>query len=482
MDSCLKQPLPIYVDMDGTLVKTDIAQELLLQSCKSLTGISKLISLVASGRSYIKHHLANSMDFSAEYLPYNEDVLHYLKTEKEKGRALILATASDGLIANKVAEYLQLFDAVIASNPGNNLKGTKKLTAILEHCEHGKFEYIGDSKSDYPIWKQATACGFVNRGKRLDVDVSDKTVSFNANHRDSVTKHLIEAMRPHQWAKNLLIFLPIFFAHQYFNPQAIVAALVLFVCFSLSASSIYIVNDLLDIESDRQHKRKKNRPFAAGKLIPHEGVLLAFTLLAIAFSIAFLFLNLKSILVLMAYLVITNTYSFYLKNYSTIDVITLTLLYTTRIFAGGVATGIAISPWLLNFSLFFFLSLAYMKRYIELAKSDSDGRLPGRNYHKDESDVILTTGIVNGGIAVFTLSLYLNSDFVISSYSSPGLLWLVCPVLLFWVYRAWMWTKRNKIDDDPVVFALKDKISLLAATLILCLVVIARFVDVERFL
>jgi 4-hydroxybenzoate polyprenyltransferase len=468
--------------MDGTLVKTDIAQELFLQSCKSLTGILELLSLIPKGRSHIKHHLANSTDFSAEYLPYNEDVLDYLKTEKQKGRELVLATASDGLIASKVAEHLQLFDAVVASNPGSNLKGRKKLTAILEHCDQGKFEYIGDSKSDLPIWKQAAACGFVNRGKRLEKGVPDKPVSFSTTHREKVTKHLLEAMRPHQWAKNILIFLPIFFAHQYFNPQAIIAALILFFCFSLSASSIYIVNDLLDIEADRQHKRKKNRPFASGKLIPHEGVLLAFTLLAIAFSIAFLFLNLKSVLVLLAYLVITNTYSFYLKNKSTIDVITLTLLYTTRIFAGGVATGIAISPWLLNFSLFFFLSLAYMKRYIELAKSDSDRRLPGRNYHKDESDVILTTGIVNGGIAVFTLSLYLNSDFVISSYSSPGLLWLVCPVLLFWVYRAWMWTKRNKIDDDPVVFAIRDKISLLAATLIVCLVVIAKYADVEGYL
>ena len=475
--------IPIYVDMDGTLVKTDIAQELLLQGLKSWSQLTRLCRLAFSGRSHIKHFLAQNNYFSAGALPYNTEVLDYLKAEKEKGRKIILATASDELIAQRLVEELNFFDAVIASSPGKNLKGKRKLEAIQEQVGEGEFEYIGDSGADYPIWQAATRSGFVNPPKpALLIETEPEKVSLNVVNRPSIFRSLLKAMRVHQWAKNSLIFVPLLFSHSYSDPQLVFLAVITFIVFSLCASGIYLINDLLDIEADRAHERKKERPFAAGDLLPTAGVMASTVLIMLAFSSSIVFLGVKTSLVIGIYFVLTNLYSFYLKHYSTIDVITLTCLYTLRIIAGGVAISISLSPWLLNFSLFFFLSLAYMKRYIELSINKKLGKSNSRRYEVGEMDVIMTTGLVNGGLAALTLTLYLNSPFVIDSYASPQVLWLVCPLLMFWIYRAWMWAKREKIHDDPVVFALKDRISLLTVGLAGALIIVSKFIDVGAIL
>ncbi len=483
MESLLQKQMPIYVDMDGTLVKTDIAQELLLQCLKKAELLSQLAVKVFTGRSYIKHFLAENTEFSAERLPYNDSVIKYLKEEKAKGRPIILATASDHLVAEKVADHLEFFDDILASRPGSNLKGVKKLCAIKDHSMGRGFEYIGDSKADYPIWEAADRSGFVNppnnpekivpQADRRTVDINDSINSFNV---------LLKAMRPHQWAKNLLVFLPLFFSHTYFNMSELLATVLTFFSFSFCASGIYLINDLLDIESDRNHSSKKSRPFAAGKLSPLKGVAASIVLISSALIGCFYWLDSKVFTVLLVYIFITNLYSFYLKNYSTIDVITLTILYTIRIIAGSVAAGIILSPWLINFSLFFFLSLAYMKRYIEVSRHSKLGKLSGRNYLSDELGIIMMIGIVNGGVSVFILTLYLNDSYVLETYLTPHLLWLICPLLLFWIYRAWMWAKRGKIDDDPVIFAVKDKISLFTAVLIGGLFLSAKYFDLTSTL
>lgn len=482
MTSVDSSRVPLFVDMDGTLIKTDIAQELLVQSFKSWSHITHLAKLALSGRSHIKRFLAENNEFSAELLPYNEEVVDYIKAEKAKGRKLILATASDEIIATQVASHLGLFDDVMASSPGSNLKGKNKLLAIKE-SSNGEFEYIGDSNADLPIWAEATASGFVNPPKpAANIEKDSEKISFSLINKPSTLKTIVKAMRPHQWAKNALVFVPLIFSHSYTDPRLILLALTTFFAFSLCASAIYIINDLLDIEADRAHTKKRKRPFAAGSLTPVKGVITSFILLAIPLIFCSVYLSYKVTFVIVTYILLTNLYSFYLKHYSTIDVITLTCLYTIRIIGGGVAVSASLSPWLLNFSLFFFLSLAYMKRYIELSSNKSGKKLSGRNYDVGEMDVILTTGIVNGGLAVLTLSMYLNSDFVISSYMSPQVLWLICPLLMFWIYRAWMWAKREKIDDDPVVFALKDRISLVTVMLTGMLVIVSKFLDITTLL
>jgi len=475
--------IPIYVDMDGTLVSTDIAQELILQCFKKFDLLSKLAPLVLSGRSRIKRFLADNTEFSAEHLPYNQVLIDYLKKEKSQGRKIILATASDKLIAEKVAKHLEFFDDIIASEPGSNLKGKHKLKVIKEHSGSAGFEYIGDSKADYPIWKEADKTGFVNVSADPNIIVPDTTKhSIHIDDQGSALLAFLKAIRLHQWAKNLLVFLPLFFAHLYFSSSAWFSAGLTFLVFSLCASGIYLINDLLDIEADRRHATKRNRPFAAANLRPIVGVLASFSLIILSLAVCFFLLNIKVFFVLVIYMMITNLYSFYLKDYSTIDVITLTTLYTIRIVAGAVAISVALSPWLFNFSLFFFLSLAYMKRYIEISRYAKEGRLSGRNYSADETDVIMTMGIVNGGIAIFTLTMYLNGEYVLSSYLWPELLWLICPLLLFWIYRAWMWAKRDKIDDDPVVFAIKDRVSLITVALVGLLFVLAKYVNLNLVL
>ncbi|WP_086934328.1 UbiA family prenyltransferase [Agarilytica rhodophyticola] len=475
--------IPVFVDMDGTLVKSDIAQELLLQSFKNINQLKHIFTLCFSGRSHIKRFLAENNEFSASLLPYNQEIIDYLQQQKAAGRKIILATASDEIIAHKVAEHTGLFDDVIASTPGSNLKGENKLKAIKAYSSDKGFEYIGDSTADFPIWKDADKSGFVNPPKPANkIEKNTENISIEVNNKISTSKALIKAMRPHQWAKNALVFVPLIFSHSYTDASLLLLALITFFVFSFCASGIYIINDLLDIEADRMHTSKKKRPFAAGDLLPVKGVFVSFFLIAIPLLISAIFLGFFSTLVFVTYIILTNLYSFYLKHKSTIDVVTLTCLYTIRIIAGGVAIGASLSPWLLNFSLFFFLSLAYMKRYIELSGIKRNGKLNGRNYDVSEMDVILTTGIVNGGLAVLTLSMYLNSDFVTSSYASPQVLWLICPLLMFWVYRAWMWAKREKIDDDPVVFALKDRISLVTVALTGALVIISKFIHINTFI
>ncbi len=478
MEPLFQKQMPIYVDMDGTLVKTDIAQELLLQCFKKAGLLSRLMSVLFTGRSHIKRFLAENTEFSAERLPYNDDVIEYLKVEKSKGRPVILATASDYIIASKVADHLEFFDDILASKPDSNLKGVNKLSEIKAHSMDKGFEYIGDSRADYPIWKAADQSGFVNppdNPAKIVPDLARRTldIKYPANSY----KALLKAMRPHQWAKNFLIFLPLFFSHTYFDTNELFATVLTFFLFSFCASGIYLINDLLDIEADRSHSSKKRRPFASGKLSPLKGVIASFFLILSSLTLCFYFLDIKVFAVLLIYIVITNLYSFYLKNYSTIDVITLTVLYTIRIIAGGMAAEIILSPWLINFSLFFFLSLAYMKRYIEISRHSQSGKLSGRNYLSDELGIIMMTGIVNGGISVFILTMYLNDNYVLETYLTPHLLWLICPLLLFWIYRAWMWAKRGKINDDPVIFAVKDKISLITAALIVLLFLFAKYID-----
>lgn len=481
-DSVQPDLLDLFVDLDGTLIAGDIAAESLVRSGRRMSSVRAAIrAFFAGGLAALKHSLAQTSAPGIATLPYRPAVLDYIRTARSQGRRVILATAADITIARQVAEHLGLFDDVIGSVPGRNLKGEAKLAAIKD-IARGPFEYLGDSDADIPIWQAARKSGFVNpsAGARQQMARTPDAVSIHVENEMSRLTALVRAMRPHQWSKNVLIFVPILFAHEYMYLDIVWAGLLAFVSFSLCASGVYLVNDIVDIEADRRHATKHKRPFAAGHLTVSHGLVAATILFVGSLVFAFALVNTLFGLVLTGYAMLTTAYTFCLKRYSTIDVVALSLLYTVRILAGSAATLLTPSPWLLSFSLF-FLSLAYMKRYIELdgivLSEQVNVRLPSRNYYASELQLVLTFGIANGALSILTLAQYVNATTVESFYTTPVMLWLIVPIMMFWIYRSWTWASRGKIGDDPVVFALSDQISRICVAAVLCVIVAARFAD-----
>lgn len=287
---------------------------------------------------------------------------------------------------------------------------------------------------------------------------------------------MIKALRPHQWVKNVLLFLPLLMAHQLGDRTAWTAAVLAFVCLSLAASGVYVTNDLLDVESDRQHPTKRLRPFAARELSMGAGLVMGPGLFAAAFVIAWLFLPPLFVAALALYVVTSSSYSLRFKRVMSLDVLVLAGLYALRIVAGGLATGIDVSPWLLAFSMFFFLSLAVMKRYTELDRlleagaSLSQSR---RGYKGMDMEVLRSVGPMSGYLAVLVFVLYINSDKVVSLYSHPDFLWLIAPLMLYWITRIWILAHRRQVDDDPIVFAVRDPMSYLVGLLVALLAILA---------
>ena len=484
-NSIQSDTLDLFVDLDGTLIAGDIAQESLAQATRDPQVFrDAVLGYVSGGLSGLKRSLAENAAPDVATLPYREEVLDYLRVARNSGRRIVLATATDITIARQVAAHLGLFDDVIGTVPGRNLKGAAKLEAIREMAQ-GPFEYLGDSDADIPVWRFAEKSGFVSPSPaaRREMERSADSVSFQLDKEMTTAAALIKAMRPHQWAKNVLVFVPILFAHEYMHFDVLVAGILAFVCFSLCASGVYLINDIADIQSDRRHATKHKRPFAAGHLSIRHGLMAAVVLLASAVFGAFILVNVLFGVVITGYAILTTAYTFLLKRFSTIDVVALSLLYTVRILAGSAATLLAPSPWLLSFSLFFFLSLAYMKRYIELDGISSteveDVRLPSRNYYASELQLVLTFGIANGALSILTLAQYVNSTSVYAYYATPFMLWLIVPVMMFWIYRSWTWASRGKIGDDPVVFALRDNISRVCVATILLIIITSRSVDIS---
>lgn len=476
--------LPLYVDLDGTLVHTDVAQELLVAAlARPRNWAPVLRAWRHHGASGIKRAIWAPDGFHPALLPYDETVLDYLRQARAQGRRIVLATAADRELAETIAVHLGLFDAVLASEPGANLKGTAKLDAIRADSG-GAFEYLGDSAADIPIWRAAQRAGVIrpDAAARAERDTLGGRLSLVTDPPPPAWRGLLRAMRPHQWAKNALVFLPLLFAHLYTDMGALLMATLGFVAMSLMASGVYLINDLLDIPADRRHRSKRHRPFAAGVLRPVQGVAAAALLLLAALGLGFGAVGLPFGLVLLLYFAMTTVYSLALKRFSTIDVIILSLLYTVRIVAGAAACDVLLSPWLLTFSLFFFVSLAYMKRFIELEAVTEDAKLPHRNYWGAELASVQIFGIANAAVSLLTLAQYINSPTARETYGARDILWLTVPLMMFWIYRSWMWAIRGKVGDDPVVFALKDRISQVTLLAVLLVLVAARQFEFTGFI
>jgi 4-hydroxybenzoate polyprenyltransferase/phosphoserine phosphatase len=474
---------PLFVDLDGTLVATDTLQEVLLLGLRRrpLALFRALRQLMRRGRAGMKQVLsAEDLYPDVALLPYRVEVLRFLEEERKRGRMLFLATASHASVARRVADHLGLFDGIVATETDVNLKGVAKLEAIERLCADrgwGTFAYMGDSSADLPLWthaQEALVVGGVRlpRGPQGDDPRVERRFEVPGRRLGALAK----ALRPHHWLKNLLVFLPILLAHTWGDPRKVLAAALAFVAFSLVASAVYVTNDLVDLDSDRRHPSKRRRPFASGDLPVSFGPPLAVGLMLGGLVLAWLALPIEFVVCLLGYLVLTVGYSFWFKGVLLVDVFLLAGLYTFRLLGGGYATTTPISEWLMAFSGFFFLSLAFAKRYAELRNLREAGastRAPGRSYLTADLGVIETVGPTSGYVAVLVLALYINSSQVALLYTNPLGLWLLCPLVLYWITRVWFLAQRGDLHEDPVIFALHDPISLVTGLFAAALVMIA---------
>jgi len=452
----------LFVDMDGCLIKTDMLYESFFALLKSNFLHCLLIPFwLLRGKAYMKEMISQRVNLDVESLPYNNKLIDFLKTEKNNGRTLILATASNHILAKKISEYLGLFTDVISSSIDENISGKRKLKKIQAITNGQPFEYAANAMIDIHIWKHAEAAILVNPDRNVEKSARlVTTIKHIFDERNTRLLRYIKAIRVYQWMKNLLIFVPLFTAHQFTNIPLIINGIIAFAAFSLCASGVYVLNDLLDLPADREHPRKRLRPFASGDIKLSHGILLACLLPAIGLGLA-LFLSPDFFGILFLYLFMTTAYSVKFKAHAIIDVLLLAGLYTIRIFAGAIAIDVVLSFWLLTFSMFIFLSLALVKRCSELIMLSNANRKEssGRGYHISDLDLLKMMGVSSGYLSILIVALYIDNPTVTQQYSHPQLLWLLCPVLLLWISRVWLKTVRSEMHDDPLVFAIKDKVS-----------------------
>jgi 4-hydroxybenzoate polyprenyltransferase len=480
----------LCVDLDGTLVKSDTLHDSALAVARHHpAALLKLPGWLFQGKAALKHHLAGITKLDVAHLPYNRELLQYLEQQHAAGRPIYLATAADADTAHRIADHLGLFTGVLASDGKLNLAGKNKLAAFRSQFGDN-FSYIGNATPDLTLLQNCKEPMVANptSGLRAALRKARITPVHTFSETASPLKAWLKAIRLHQWAKNVLIFLPLLLAHLR-APGLIVGAAVAFLSFGLCASATYIVNDLLDLEADRQHPSKRRRPFASGDLSALAGVavvavflaaslalalLVPYVIAAISPSSSLLFPH-KFLVWLGIYFVTTLAYSLRLKRAVLVDVIVLSGLYTIRILAGSAATGVGVSTWLAGFSIFFFLSLAFVKRFAELENLRERGGATagGRGYHVADIEQLRSFGSASGYASVVVLTLYISNLDAAQLYGHTNRLWLLVPVLLLWISRLWLTASRGELNEDPVVYAITDRRSLLLGVVVIAIVLSA---------
>lgn len=465
---------PLCVDLDGTLCRSDTLAEAFFALLKQQPWVLLLAPFwLLRGRAHFKQQLSVRVELSLASLPWHEDLLAWLRQQHASGRELVLCTGADARIAEAVSAHFGIFSAVLASDGQRNLVGAAKREALVARYGERGYDYAGNEALDLKVWASAGAAIVVGASPALLAQAGQLApveISFSVQPIPAF-KLWRKALRLHQWVKNSLVFLPLLLAHRY-ELLSLAEATLAFVAFSLCASSVYLLNDLLDLEADRGHPRKRRRPFASGALPLSQGIIASLLLLLAALALAS-YSQPGFLLYLSGYYLLTLAYSINLKRKPLVDVMTLAALYTLRILAGGAATALPVSFWLLAFSMFLFLSLSVVKRYAEmhLIKANSGDTAPGRGYHIDDLPLLRNFGIASGYAAVLVLALYVNSPESLLGYRHPHWLWLLCPLILYWIGRVWLLTHRGEMQDDPLVFALRDGnsrvIAVLAATVLL---------------
>lgn len=464
--------IPLCIDLDGTLIRSDLLVESALDLLrKNPFYIFHFALWLLGGKAHLKRRIAERATLDVETLPYDDRILAWMRREAER-RPVILCTASDQMLADAVATHLGGFAAVLGSDGVQNLSGRHKARVLCDRYGEGGFDYVGNGRIDLAVWRRARHAVVANAGSGLVREVeTHKKVEKTFELRQLSWRTWGKALRLHQWLKNLLLFLPLLAAHRVFDPNSILQGGLAFISFGLCASGTYLLNDLLDLQADRRHVRKKLRPLASGAL-PLSWALIAaplFTLLAFGLASA---LSVSFVAVLLLYLVLTLAYSFRLKRVVMLDVVVLAGLYTVRIIAGTVAIRVKYSFWLLAFSMFLFLSLAMLKRYTELLVLQTGRQriVSGRGYTVDDLPLLQSLGSSSGYLSVLVLALYINSTASVALYHHPHVLWLLCPLLLYWISRVWVVAHRGQMHDDPVIFAITDRVSIAVLALVILVV------------
>jgi 4-hydroxybenzoate polyprenyltransferase len=469
-ESVQDRDIPLCIDLDGTLIRSD----LLIESALNLLRRNPLYVFrfgvwLLRGKANLKRQIAKRATVDVSLLPYEERLLGWLRGEQGQRRR-ILCTASDQSLAEAVATHVGVFDTVLGSDGQRNMAGDRKGESLRAQYGEAGFDYAGNATPDLQVWKYARRAIVVNAAPALEREAQQRfTVDRVFTRPNERWRAWCQALRPHQWLKNLLVFLPMLAAHVVFVPGVAARSALAFASFCLCASGVYVLNDLTDLEADRLHPRKRLRPFAAGRLSLGAGLFAAPVLTLAAFAVA-LALPRGFVAALAVYYALTLAYSFALKQVAMLDTIVLAGLYTVRIISGALAVEVPMSFWLLAFSMFLFLSLALVKRYTELDAVLRDGKLVARGYTIDDLGLLQALGSASGYLSVLVLALYINSTASEALYHHPQVLWLLCPALLFWISRMWLVAHRGAMHDDPVIFALDDGVSRIV--LALCAVIV----------
>ncbi len=455
----------LCVDLDGTLLNSDLLYESVLALlARNPLYLFALPFWLLRGKAALKRELASRVAIPPEHLPYNPQVLDLLRTTTQRPR--VLCTASDILVVAPIAKHLGVFEQVIASDGRSNLSGGNKAEALVKAFGERGFDYMGNGRIDLAVWARARGAFIVNNGRRLAADAAKQTTIIAHWPAPSRARAWLKALRLHQWLKNLLVFVPLLAAHRFLEPDSVLLSVQAFIAFGLCASGVYVLNDLLDLGPDRLHPRKRQRPFAAGTLPLLQG-LMAAPLLSLAGLLLAWLCSPTFAVVLLGYYVLTLGYSLKLKRIVMIDVVLLAALYTARIIGGAAAINVDLSFWLLAFSMFIFLSLALLKRYTELHSASALGKTgaSGRGYDVSDLALLQSFGAASGYMAVLVTALYVNSPESLELYTRPKALWLICPILLYWISRIWVVAHRGDMHDDPIVFAATDRVSLVILAL-----------------
>lgn len=465
----------LVVDLDGTLLKSDMLHETFWNALGRNWHVSfKSILALAKGKAVLKKYLADEADIEVSSLPFDQKVIDYVKTHVAKGGCAALVTASNQHYADEISNHLGIFDEAHGSDGKTNLIGAAKAAFLVNRFGKENFDYMGDAPSDLAVWGVSRRIITVNVSRSLSQQVENLGKPYV--HLNTVTRHTHQyskALRPHQWLKNILIFIPMLAAHE-FDAATLTESLLALIAFSLIASCVYILNDLFDLKSDRVHPRKQFRPFASGSVPISHGSILTLILFVFGVLVSTL-VGWEFLVSINLYFFITIAYSLKLKRQIAMDICILATLYTMRIFAGSVATGIEISPWLLAFAMFFFLSLAALKRQAELvdmSKREVTAAV-GRGYLLNDLPILTMVGLVAGYISVLIMALYINSPMVVKLYSTPEILWGICCVLIYWLTRVHILTHRGLMHDDPLIFATHDRTSKICLMAMLVLVLVS---------
>ncbi len=469
--------VPLCTDLDGTLIKSDLLHEclsrmLVASPLRLFFSVAKLLQ----GRAEFKRYLADNVELDVSLLPYNETLLSYLKEEHDHGRKLVLVSASDAQLVERVAQHLNLFGENFGSNGKNNLKGREKARFLVNRYGEKGFDYVGDSRADLPVWslcREAMVVGDDSLCRTVKNKLGiEPALSWPLKRNNLVS--VLKAVRLYQWIKNLLVFVPLVMAHRVLDLSILLSAIKGFLAFGFCASSVYLLNDLFDLDADRSHRIKRYRPIASGSLSLSFAWLLI-PLLILGSGCIAVSLPANFVFALLIYLIGTVFYSSFFKRIVVADIVVLAMLYSLRVLAGGFAAGVAVSQWLLVFSMFFFLSLACVKRFSELrqAKLIRDPESHRRGYMVGDLEQISQFGCASGYISVLVLALYASSPEVSGLYSHPAMIWLVCPLILYWVSRIWILTGRGQVHEDPIVFAVKDRMSYLTGLLAALIIFLA---------